>query len=150
MGAAAPDEGHAPSGPAEAPGGLRPPPARRRVPPWLHVAAFVSLLAVWTWKLLEPAPVPERLRLALDLAGLAFLAAKFLHLTGYAVLTALGGSLVPGRRWRWAVVVFLALHGVGTEIGQTYVPNRTGRVRDVVIDWAGIALGAWALQRWVK
>lgn len=141
MGAAPPNEAHAPSGPAEAPVDSRPPPGGRRVPLWLHVVAFVALLAVWTWKLLEPAPVPERLRLALDLSGLAFLAAKCLHLTGYAVLAALGGSLVPGRRWRRAVVVFLALHGVGTEIGQTYVPNRTGRVRDVVIDWAGIALG---------
>ena len=44
--------------------------------------------------------------------------------------------------------MFLLLHGVGTEIGQTYVPNRTGKVTDVLIDWAGITAGLLALRWW--
>src|SRR5581483_9232362 len=73
------------SAPPLAPAGLRP-----RVRAAAGVL-FLALLAVWTWKLLEPSPVPESLKLSLasvwDL--LPFLAAKCLHAGGYALLTAL-------------------------------------------------------------
>ncbi len=104
-------------------------------------AAFAPALAVWTWKLLEPNPVPERLHSLISLADwLPFLLAKCLHLGGYAFLAALLWAAAP-RGWRWAAVAFLLLHGVGSEVGQTFVPNRSGNVRDVVIDWCGIAAG---------
>lgn len=102
---------------------------------------FVPAFALWTWKLLEPKPIPDPIYEFLSLYDwLPFLLAKCLHLSGYAFLTALLWVAVP-RRWRWAAVVVMLLHGVGTEIGQTYVPNRVGNVRDVVIDWCGVAAG---------
>ena len=105
--------------------------------------AFLVFLSLWTWKLLEPNPVPETVRSGLT-ANLAYILAKCLHLGGYAFLTVLGSLAFP--RFKWWVVAFLLLHGVGTEIGQTYVPNRVGSVRDVLIDWFGIGCGVIALR----
>jgi hypothetical protein len=103
---------------------------------------FVPAFAVWTWKLLEPNPVPEHVRTLLSASDwMLFLAAKGLHLSGYAFLTVLLWLAVR-RGWRWAAVAFLLLHGVGTEIGQCFVPNRVGAVRDVAIDWVGVVIGA--------
>jgi VanZ family protein len=96
--------------------------------------------------LLEPQPVPEAL--AAHLTGEArFAAAKSLHAGVYCALTLLAVTLPLPNRWRWALAVLLALHGVGTEIGQTYVPGRTGSARDVLIDWSGVAAGVaiWRL-----
>jgi VanZ family protein len=110
---------------------------------WLQLAAFLAFLSLWTWKLLEPHPVPDEVTAGLG-AGVKFGLAKSLHFCSYAFLTVLGGTI--SRRWRWWVVGLLMLHGIGTEIGQTFVPNRTGTVTDVLIDWAGIGCGvvvAW-------
>jgi VanZ family protein len=102
--------------------------------------AFLVLLGLWTWKLLEPQPVPEAVSQELGI-DLQFALAKTLHAGAYAFLTVLAGLLPFRRPYFWALAAALALHGVGTEIGQTYVPNRHGCVRDVLIDWAGIAAG---------
>jgi len=108
---------------------------------------FAVALAVWTWKLLEPNPVPAPIR---DLLGfwdwLPFLAAKALHVSGYAFLT-ITGQLAVVRRHRLTVAALLIAHGVATEIGQTYVPNRHGCIRDVLIDAAGVAAGTLLLLR---
>lgn len=114
----------------------------------LRFTAFGVLLGLWTWKLLEPQPVPEELRDGLERAGLSFLAAKSLHAAGYAFLTILAFTLPLPRRWKRFIVFLLALHGVATEIGQTFVPNRTGRIRDVLIDWLGIGLGLTIILLW--
>ena len=114
----------------------------------IRFAIFLVLLGLWTWKLLEPHPVPEGIREGLEKAGLSFIAAKTLHAAGYAFLTVLAFTLPVPRRWKWIIVGFLVLHGVGTEIGQTFVPSRTGRVRDVLIDWLGIGLGLLAVFAW--
>jgi VanZ family protein len=113
---------------------------------FLHLLVFVVFLSLWTWKLLEPYPVPESVRGGLASAGLSYVAAKSLHLGGYAFLTVLGATL--SRRWQWWVVAFLMLHGVGTEIGQTFVRNRTGTVTDVLIDWVGIGAGVLVVRWW--
>jgi VanZ family protein len=113
----------------------------------LHFFAFLVLLALWTWKLLEPIPVPESVTGGLS-ADLKFILAKTLHAVVYAILTILGITLT--QRWKWWLVGFLLLHGVGTEIGQTFVPNRSGSVRDVLIDWVGIGCGVgmvWWFRR---
>ncbi len=117
--------------------------ARRNV--WLHVLLLLSLLSVWTWKLLEPSPVPEHLARRLQ-PEWKFILAKCLHCGGYATLTFLATTLPVSRFWCRCFVLLLALHGAGTEIGQTFIPNRTGTVRDVIIDWIGIALGVLARQ----
>ncbi len=106
---------------------------------YLHFLVFALVFGLWTWKLLEPTPIPESL--GGRLGDWKFYAAKLLHAGAYAFLTVLATTLPLPRYWRWYFVGLLALHGIATEIGQTFVPNRTGSVRDVVIDWVGIGLG---------
>ena len=109
---------------------------------------FLIFLALWTWKLLEPNPVPEALSAKLQ-GDLRLVAAKSLHACAYAFLALLAVTLPVPTYWRWCLVGVLALHGVATEIGQTFVPGRSGRVTDVLIDWGGIVLGVlvWRLTR---
>lgn len=110
-------------------------------------ATFAVALAVWTWKLLDPHPVPDEVRAALGVWDwLPFLAAKSLHVAGYAFLAVTGQLAVP-RRFRMGVAALLVAHGIATEIGQTYVLNRHGCRRDVVIDATGIAAGTLFLRR---
>jgi VanZ family protein len=126
-----------------------PPGASRRPPAWrfaLHFAAFLAVLVLWTWKLLDPAPVPGEWKSWLVSLGLVFAAAKGLHVVGYATLTVLAVTLPVPRRWRVFLVGLLVLHGVVTEVGQTFVPDRTGSPLDVLIDWAGIVLGVLAVH----
>jgi VanZ family protein len=68
------------------------------------------------------------------------------HLTSYAVLAALlVRALLTGSRptgmaaiGAWVVAV---LYGVSDEIHQSFVPDRTGRPSDVLIDAIGAAIG---------
>lgn len=111
----------------------------RKVP--LRFLVLAVFLGLWTWKLLEPSPVPEAVssNLSAFLAGdRKFYLAKSLHASAYAFLTVLIMTLPAPLHWRRYGVGLLALHGAATEIGQTFVPNRTGRVEDVLIDWSGI------------
>jgi VanZ family protein len=101
---------------------------------------FLTFLGLWTWKLLEPAPVPEAIDQQIPV-DLKFWLAKSLHACAYAFLTVLTAFLPVRRSYFWVAVVVLALHGVGTEIGQYFIPSRNGCVRDVIIDWVGIGLG---------
>ncbi len=105
----------------------------------LAAAIFWPLLVGWTWLLVRPNPIPEVVA-AIPL-GWQLIAAKSLHGGTYAAMTVLGMVWTAAPRGRAAVVVLLLAHGVGTEIVQTYVPNRSGRVWDVLIDWAGVAVG---------
>lgn len=113
----------------------------------LHVLTLLALFSLWTWKLLEQQPVPEAISAQLT-DDMKFGAAKSLHAIGYGFLTLLAVTLPVPNYWRWFFVGLLALHGVTTEIAQTYIPGRTGRVMDVVIDWAGIALGVLIWRVW--
>lgn len=121
-------------------------PERSRFLP--HFVAFLVFLSLWTWKLLEPHPVPDEISEGLAKAGLSFVAAKSLHAAGYAFLTILAATLPVPQYWQRFLVGLLVMHGVATEIGQTYVPSRSGRVNDVLIDWCGIAMGLLALKLW--
>jgi hypothetical protein len=116
--------------------------------PLLAAAAFWPLLAVWTWKLLEPNPVPVAIDDALSFSAVAkFVVAKCLHAGAYATLAGLVWVWVPAR-WRWAAVAALLLHGVGTELAQHLMNvGRTGTWTDVLIDWAGTAAGLVAARR---
>jgi VanZ family protein len=110
---------------------------------------LLGFLGLWTWKLLEPNPVPEELSSKLTSVE-KFVAAKTLHACGYAFLTFLAVTLPVPRHWRWFFAGLLALHGVATEIGQTFVPGREGSRRDVLIDWCGVALGVVTWQAWAR
>ncbi len=109
---------------------------------------FAVGLTLWTWKLLDPHPVPDEVSAALSFWGewLPFLAAKGLHVTGYAFL-AVAGQLAVTRRYRPLVAALMVAHGAATEVGQTYVPGRHGNRRDVAIDAAGVAAGTLLLRR---
>ena len=54
----------------------------------LPFALFALFLGLWTWKLLEPNPVPEPVTRGIP-TDLKFWLAKALHLGGYAFLTVL-------------------------------------------------------------
>jgi VanZ like family len=112
---------------------------------------FVPALAAWTWKLLEPNPVPEPVLKFLSFWDfLPYLAAKTLHASGYAFLTALAWVAAPNSRWRWIAVGFLMLHGAGSELLQHVLPfNRTGKVTDVLIDWVGVTVGVLMARRFL-
>lgn len=104
---------------------------------------FWPMLALWTWKLVEPRPLPESIDDLFTGLGLwRLVAAKTLHAMAYAFLTVLAGFWLPKRRPALLFALsLLMLHAVATEIIQTMVPNRTGRAADVLIDWSGITLG---------
>jgi hypothetical protein len=113
----------------------------------LPCAVFAVVLGVWTWKLLEPSPVPEQVLRGIP-TDWKFWLSKALHVGAYAFLTLLARWLPLRRMYFWWVVGFLAVHAIGTEIGQTYVPNRHGSAMDVAIDWAGIGTGLLVLRWW--
>ena len=94
---------------------------------------------VWTAALVTPYPVHAG-RAVLP-AGSHFPIAKLLHIGAYAFLTVLSAWLGVRDGRRWWLLVFLSLHGMGTEFVQQWVPERSGSVSDVLIDHVGIALG---------
>lgn len=114
---------------------------------YVNGAAFIILLAVWTWKLVEPNPVPAVLEQEIP-SDWRYWLSKLVHVGMYAVLTVSGTVCLCRRAVIWGVISLLLLHAVATEIAQTYVPNRHGCVRDVVLDWIGIGLGLVAV-RWL-
>jgi hypothetical protein len=114
----------------------------------LPFAVFLLFLGLWTWKLLEPDPVPVRVGEGIS-AGKKFLLSKALHLGGYAFLTVLAAALPVRRPYFRATVAVLALHGGLTEYLQhAMAVGRTGKVSDVVIDWAGVGFGLLLLRAW--
>lgn len=130
---------------------MNPIPSEHRPSPtrYFAVLLFVVLVSGFTWKLLHPQPVPETLRRDLHALSslLPFFLAKATHILGYATLTAVGGWAFTGRRARILLVTLLVLHAAGTEIGQRFVPNRTGKAADVLLDCVGIALGICVVRR---
>ncbi|MBA4064604.1 MAG: hypothetical protein C0501_13000 [Isosphaera sp.] len=111
----------------------------------LPFVVFFLFLGLWTWKLLHPVPVPEEVGRAIP-GHLKFAFAKGLHVGAYAFLTVLTAFLPVRRPYFWVAVLTLVVHGAGTEVGQLYVPNRHGSVRDVVLNWAGILVGLAGLR----
>lgn len=81
------------------------------------------------------------------------------HLSTYAVLAALVLYAVVGRRHPSAVHAVIAYavtlaYGLSDEFHQSFVPNRTGRLDDVVVDAIGaaigLALGYLGLRFWAR
>ncbi|HJT75763.1 MAG TPA: VanZ family protein [Gemmataceae bacterium] len=104
------------------------------------LAVWVLLLAAWTVALLTPDPARFAGQVLPPQAD--FTLSKALHVTAYAVLAGLVGSLRPLGRYRWLLLAVLSLHGMGTEYLQQFVPTRGPSVRDVLLDHVGILLGA--------
>ncbi len=93
-----------------------------------------------------------------DLDLVVLLVRKCAHLTEYAVLAWLFWRAVrqpvrpDARPWSWQLaggaVLFVALYAASDEWHQTFVPNREGCLRDVIIDTTGAALGMAGLWGW--
>jgi len=112
----------------------------------LPFAVYLVFLGLWTWKLLEPSPVPEVVGGVIP-TDLKFIVSKIAHLGAYTFLTLLLAWLPISRRQFWVGVALLTVHGAATEVLQyAMAMGRTGKVTDVMIDWAGIALGLIALR----
>lgn len=77
-----------------------------------------------------------------------FILSKGAHLSLYAAWTVLTGSLRAPFRYRLFLLMFLMFHAVATEWVQTFVPSRTGLLRDAAIDHLGIFLGVLISFRW--
>jgi hypothetical protein len=106
---------------------------------WIHASVFAAFLAAWTIALLSPVP-SERAERALGGPWEVFLFGKGLHITAYAFLTALGGTIrCLARRWVW-VLPALVVHGALIEFLQQFV-GRGSSVGDVGLDSIGIAIG---------
>lgn len=104
-------------------------------------------IGAWTAALLTSAPVEVGKEVAP--AEVYFPASKLLHVGAYAFLTVFI-SWLPLRRWRWLLLAVLSLHAAGTEYFQQFVPGRTGKASDVLIDHVGLLLGlALTWKHWV-
>ena len=111
---------------------------------------FLGPLLHWLW----PDMPPEQIESA------RYAVRKAAHLTEYAILAWLWWRALrrPVRRdarpWSWRIAGFallaVVLYAATDEWHQSFVPNRTGAVRDVLIDTAGGVLGLgilWLLHR---
>lgn len=114
------------------------------------VGGFVVVLGIWTYLLITPQPVPEKLFDHLswfDKEMLIFLLAKATHLCVYAGF-AVGVGLLFRTNWcRWFVWIGLIVHGASTEATQYLLRethHRHGCIRDVLIDATGVAIGGYA------
>jgi VanZ family protein len=113
---------------------------------WLW-AVWGLLLAGWTVALTTTFLVHVKHDvLPVDPYGIPL--AKVLHVCAYAFLAGFALLLRPAGAWRWVIVLVLLEHGVATEFAQTFIPERTGEVRDVVIDHCAVALGAALTWPW--
>jgi VanZ family protein len=112
---------------------------------WLW-AAWLVMLAIWTWALVTPYPVQVEHEVLPN--GVGFPTSKALHVAAYAFLTGFGSFLPLRGAWRWLPFVVLSLHGFGTEFCQLFVPLRTASLRDVGLDHVGILLGLVLTLKW--
>jgi VanZ family protein len=81
-----------------------------------------------------------------------FLLRKIAHISEYAVLTfllmkALQAHQLPRRKvWLWAIALAI-LYAISDEYHQTFILDREGTGRDVLIDSLGVILVAWFNKR---
>jgi hypothetical protein len=119
--------------------------ARSRLFAWIHTVVFAAFLTAWTIALLSP--VPEQAQRVFGGPWEAFLFGKGLHITAYAFLAVLGGTIRWfERRWVWVLPALVA-HGALTEFFQQFV-GRGASVGDVGLDSIGIAAGGIIV--WLK
>jgi glycopeptide antibiotics resistance protein len=68
-------------------------------------------------------------------------------------LGALAITLLPGMRWRWAVILGLIISAAVEILQDVALPNRTASPRDVLANGLGVALGsgiAVVARRWAS
>jgi VanZ family protein len=116
-------------------------------PLWRWVL-WVAFVVAWTTLLVSPARFQGSWPLDFAISRKEILA-KAGHFMGYAAFAVLSGWLVISSRSRLLLLFFLMLHAAGTELAQQ-IPglNRSGEVRDVVLNHLGILIGlllSWKL-----
>jgi VanZ family protein len=117
-------------------------PRARRWLPWLPVLAVMGLIFVLSsqsgLRVSEDPGVDKPLRISAHMLAYAALA-------GLALLALSWGRLPSLRDGAFALGLSL-LYGLSDELHQSFVPDRTGRLDDVVTDMAGAFIGvglAW-------
>jgi VanZ family protein len=81
-----------------------------------------------------------------------YLARKAAHLAEYAVLGILWYASLAGSLGEWRsrtarlALLLAALYGLSDEIHQSFVPNRSSSLNDVVLDAAGALIGLLVLR----
>jgi VanZ family protein len=115
-------------------------------------AVWVGFLLLWSTALLVPNPLDPFNRYVLGGNELpedaSFWIAKSVHVAAYAIAAILTGWLRVRSPWRWWLLAFWFVHACATELGQTFVPSRTGSLRDVALDWCGLLIGLALSRRW--
>lgn len=117
-------------------------PGRARI----HASIFFTFLALWTIALLVPIPTQTASQVLGGASGM-FLFAKTLHVSAYAFLTLLGGSMVLTRQQRWLILAILSFHAFASEFLQQFT-SRTPSWKDVGLDHIGILIGLALGWRW--
>lgn len=79
-----------------------------------------------------------------------FIIRKTAHFSAYTILALLTGAAVSQNTKKYhyrlgIAFAFGVLYAVSDEIHQKFVPGRSGEIRDVLIDSAGVALGCLLL-----
>lgn len=79
---------------------------------------------------------------------------KSLHILEYSLLTILlfralfKTTTLTFTNMIRAVAILALLYGISDEIHQTFVPTRTGKLRDVFIDGIGISVTSYLIMRY--
>ncbi len=122
----------------------------RRWPLVYHWLPLLAWMGIIFWLSSQPEPI------SLSESWLETLVGKIGHLIGYAGLgllwwRALSARWLKSEQQKWAAAFVLSvLYAASDEYHQTFVPGRSGRLTDVLIDAAGTALALWLLCRWRK
>lgn len=106
---------------------------------WLPVAVWCGLIFLGSAMPGDPNPAPTWTRWFVFKGG---------HVVEYAVLFLLVRRALDGRERAelWALL-FCVLYGVSDEVHQSFVPNRTARATDVLIDAVGALSAAFLRTR---
>ncbi|MCX6783733.1 MAG: VanZ family protein [candidate division WWE3 bacterium] len=76
-----------------------------------------------------------------------FLAHKFVHVTEYVIFYVLLQRST--KKW-WLSLIILGIFAITDEIHQSFVPGRSPRITDVLIDISSGTLGIVILNLWSK
>ena len=73
-----------------------------------------------------------------------FIILKTFHLIEYAILAILLSVAIVHKKW---VILIAYLYATSDEFHQSFVPGRTSRVRDTLIDLIGIFIGIYIFSK---
>jgi VanZ family protein len=115
---------------------------QRAIRRWLVALTWMAMIFAVSSRSNPPAP---------DDPTLDFIWKKSVHIASYALLAVLvRRALDPFQQATpWALVLTLG-YAISDEFHQSFVPGRTGRATDVLIDMFGAVLGLWTWRTWSR